>query len=197
MLGTTRCTRYGSRVRCSCSPVLCAVLFAMVASSARAADVPFTAPPPTRAFKCDGTDAFFFDELNKAGTVGYGETWDAHVCDDGAEVYAAGATAKWRAFRPRPQLRATPEEQAMALVLPLVVFGGLGAVALAAAAIAFAARLRRLPAVMATCPACAAQLPIEPDAGVRQHLFCPMCGAPCSVQLSGRGKAAQAHVTTA
>jgi hypothetical protein len=154
---------------------------------------PDTLEGGARAFKCDGTDPFFFEELNNAGRLGYGETWDEHICDEGAEVYGEGATSRWKAFKPRPRARATDEEQALALVLPLVSIGGLFAVGLAAAALAFAQRLRRQPVLTAGCPACDAELPVSLESGRTQHMFCPMCGAPCTVDIEGKGKTATAR----
>jgi hypothetical protein len=146
-----------------------------------------------QAFRCDGTDEAFFAEMKQAGRVGYGETWDEHVCDQGVEVYGEGANSRWSAWKKRTRPRATEEDQALALVLPLVSFGGLGAVALAAAALAFAQRMRRLPVLNVACPSCDAELPVAQEQGKLQHMFCPMCGAPCSVHIEGKGKTASAR----
>jgi hypothetical protein len=148
---------------------------------------PFKKTAPSMPFRCDGTDEAFFEEMKAAGTVGYGETWDASICDEGVEIYAEGATSRWKAFRKRATWKRDAEEQALALVLPLVGFGSIAAVLLGAAAVAAATRLRRVPTLTAACPACASGLPISVENGRLQHLFCPMCGAPCSVHIEGKG----------
>lgn len=155
--------------------------------------VPYTKRAPSLSFRCDGTDPFFFEELEQAGSVGYGETWDETICDDGVEVYADGATSRWKAWRRKPSLKRSAEDQALALVLPLVAFGSVTAVLLGAAAVAAATRLRRSPSLTAACPACANELPISVDAGRTQHMFCPMCGAPCSVDVVGKGASMRAE----
>jgi hypothetical protein len=173
-------------------PLVCALASAAtVALPALAADAPRTNAPDVSGFRCDGTDPFFFDELQRAQAdrVGYGETWDERTCDEGAEIYAEGSTSQWRALK-RKKIRATDEEQALALVLPMVSFGGLAAVALAAAVLALAARLRRVSVLQAPCPACGAELPVEAREHT-EHMFCPMCGAPCIVEVRGKG----AHTT--
>lgn len=178
--------------------LVCTLAGAVVcALPALAVDPPRTNDPPRSAFRCDGTDPFFFAELDRAQAdmVGYGETWDERICDEGAEIYAEGSTSKWRAFK-RKRIRATDDEQALALVLPMVSFGGLAAVALAAAALALAARLRRIVVLQAPCPACEAELPIESHEHT-EHMFCPMCGAPCIVEVQGKGKLATATARAA
>ena len=160
------------------------------------ASEPYVKTAPARAFRCDGTDEAFFEELKNAGAVGYGETWDETICDEGVEIYAEGASSRWKAWRRKPSLQRNAEEQALALVLPLVGFGSIAAVLLGAAAVAAAGRLRRQTVLTAACPACASELPIRADAGRTQHLFCPMCGAPCSVHIEGKGADMRAEART-
>jgi hypothetical protein len=162
------------------------------------ASIPLADPSSdgTRRFRCDGTDAAFFEEMNAAGTLGYGETWDAHVCDEGVAIYGEGATSRWRDLRRRP-MGPTDREQMLALVMPMVAIGGLFFVVLAAFTLALVARWRRAVVLDATCRACDASIPIPSDGGAVQHLFCPMCGAPCTVDVTGRGKAAVARTRPA
>lgn len=150
-------------------------------------------PAAPRAFRCDGTDPYFFEELQKAGRVGYGETWDETLCNEGVEVYADGATSRWRALRtPKGAQKTSNQDQMLALVMPAVAVGGMGAVFLAAAALAASARLRRRVVLEVPCPSCSASLPIAVDDVSAHHLFCPMCGAACAVDVRGRGKEASA-----
>lgn len=146
----------------------------------------------SRPFRCDGTDGFFFDELQRAGKVGYGETWDATVCDEGAAVYAEG-DARLRSVK-RTRRPATKDEQALAMVVPLTVGGGLTFIVGAAAVLGWLGRLRRRVVLEAPCPACSAALPVEAGEGGTQ-LFCPMCGAACAIVIQGRGRAASAHAS--
>ncbi|MBI1947051.1 MAG: hypothetical protein HYS27_15245 [Deltaproteobacteria bacterium] len=156
---------------------------------ATAPDAPSAAPRP---FRCDGTDGFFFDELQRAGKVGYGETWDATLCDEGAAVYAEG-DARLRSVR-RTRRPATKDEQALAMVVPLTVGGGLTFIVGAAAVLGWLGRLRRRVVLEAPCPSCGAALPVEAGEGGTQ-LFCPMCGAACAIVIQGRGRNASAHAS--
>ncbi len=153
---------------------------------------PAAAASAPRAFRCDGTDAFFFQELNQAGAVGYGETWDASVCDEGVAVFAEG-DRRWRDLR-RTRRPVSPDEQALAMVVPLSVGGGLAAIVGAAALMGALSRLRRRTVLEAPCPSCAASLPVEAGEGGTQ-LFCPMCGAACAITVQGRGRAATARAS--
>jgi hypothetical protein len=151
------------------------------------------APRPS-GYRCDGTDPFFFEELERAGDVGYGETWDETLCDEGVAIYAEGATSRWKAFRtPRRPPRPSDEEQMLALVMPMFAVGGLGALFLAAAALAAASRLRKRVVLEVPCPSCEAPLPIPVDDTAAHQLFCPLCGAACAVDVEGRGARATAR----
>lgn len=157
-------------------------LFTLCAGAARADD----------GFRCDGTDPFFFDELNKAGTLGYGETWDETLCDEGLAIYGEGANSKWRAFKQkRPYKNA--EDQMLALVMPMVAMGGMAAVFLAASALAFASRMKKRVVLAVPCPACDTVLPIPLDDESARSLFCPACGAACAIDVEGKGKLATAR----
>ena len=170
-----------------------ALLVALAAAAQGEAPDAATATPARSTLRCDGTDRYFFDELHKAGKVGYGETWDETVCDEGVAVYAEGATSRWQALK-RPRRPATKDAQALALVLPITVGGGLALVLGAAGVFSLASRLRRRVVLEAPCPACAALLPVEAGEGGTQ-LFCPMCGVACAIVVQGRGRTAIAHAS--
>jgi hypothetical protein len=175
---------------------------ALLAAGAGVAEEPLGKLPPEpfvkeapreSGFRCDGTDPFFFDELEKAGAVGYGETWDEHLCDEGVETYAEGATGRWKALRaPKRPPKASDEDQMLALVMPLFAIGGIGAIFLAASGLAAASRLRKRVILEVPCAACAAPLPIAVDDKSAHQLFCPMCGAANAVDVEGKGKTATA-----
>ena len=143
-------------------------------------------------FRCDATDPFFFEELNKAGTLGYGETWDETLCDEGLAVYGEGATSRWQAFKQKRPYK-NPEKQMLALVMPMVAFGGVAAVLLGASALAFATRMKKRVVLDVSCPACDAALPIVADDVSTHQLFCPVCGAGCAIDVQGKGKQATAR----
>ena len=172
--------------------LLVALALAAPVSADVGAPLPDAAARAPRAFRCDGTDAFFFDELNRAGTVGYGETWDAAVCNEGAAVFAEG-DRRWRDLR-RTRRPVSQDEQALAMVVPLTLGGGLTLIVGAAALLGLVTRLRRRTVLEAPCPSCTASLPVEASEGGTQ-LFCPMCGAACAIVVQGRGRAATAHAS--
>lgn len=175
-------------------------LFAAVTIAGRASAEPAADPAPASVapagsgFRCDGTDPFFFEELEKAGDLGYGETWDETLCDEGVEMYAEGTTSRWQAFRaPRRPPRVSDEDQMLALVMPMFAVGGIGAIFLAAAALAAASRLKKRVVLEVACPSCDAPLPIPVDDESAHKLFCPLCGAACAVDVTGKGKNATAR----
>lgn len=148
--------------------------------------------PPDWTFACDGQDTFLLAELDEAirTRVGYGETWDESVCDHGSlSVYGDGATERWPAFR-RPRLwQPTQQDQFLALAMPVVAIGGLSLCIALAAAIAAIARLKKRIVVDVPCPSCQTDIPYSLDDGSSQ-LFCPSCGAPCRIDVTGQGKSA-------
>ena len=165
------------------------VFFCFVIGLAFAA---FPAMAQGRDLRCDGADEQLFGEMKQAGETGYGETWDEKTCNQGRVIYTPGvAEAGGGPFRYRSK-RQAQEQQALALVLPLVVVGGLAVAFAAAAAFAYVMRLKKRTVLQIPCPECDAGLPIDADAGHAQHLFCPLCGAPCLVDVTGRGKTAAA-----
>lgn len=172
--------------------VLVALALASPVSAEAGPQAPGAPAAPARTFRCDGTDGYFFDELNKAGTVGYGETWDATICSEGAAVYAEGDRRHRELRRTRRPVSA--DEQALAMVVPLSVGGGLAAIVGAAALLGAFTRLRRRIVLEAPCPHCSAPLPVEAGEGDTQ-LFCPMCGVACAIVVQGRGRAATARAS--
>jgi hypothetical protein len=169
---------------------LCALSFLVAA---------FPALADAGAFHCDGTDPYFFAEMADAGMLGYGETWDEHVCDEGTDTFAPGADARWKKMRTPRVFRIRPEDQALALVMPMAAVGGLGAIFLAAAAIAAIGRMKKRTVLEVACPSCDAPLPVSLDdvtSGGKGEagMFCPMCGAACRVAVEGKGKSATARV---
>jgi hypothetical protein len=165
--------------------LLLATSFALLALTSSAAHA-------QEGFRCDGTDPQFFEELKNAGTLGYGETWDETICDEGLEVYGEGANSRWRAFKQKRPYK-NPENQMLALVMPMFAMGGLAAVLLGASALAFAARMKKRVVLAVPCPACDTVLPIPLDDESARSLFCPACGAACAVDVEGKGKTATAR----
>jgi hypothetical protein len=151
-------------------------------------------------FHCDGTDPFFFAEMADAGTLGYGETWDEHVCDEGADTFAPGADSRWKKMRTPRVFRVSPEDQMLALVMPMAAVGGLGAIFLAAGAIAAVGRMKKRVVLEVACPSCDAPLPVPVDdakagdSGRELGMFCPMCGTACRVAVEGKGADVAARV---
>src|SRR5438128_2053486 len=100
-------------MRIFCVLALAGAVGVGAAGRALADDVPPATRPAVNAadpaaFHCDGTDFSFFDEMQKNGALGYGETWDEHICDEGSEVYAEGADARWKALRTPRHFRLSP-----------------------------------------------------------------------------------------
>ena len=159
--------------------------FALASSGAALADSP-------AGFRCDGTDPFFFEELNQAGWLGYGETWDERLCDEGLSIYAEGAGSRWQAIK-RPRSRhQSDEDQMLALVVPMVGFAAFAAVFVASSLVAFASRMKKRIVLAVPCPACAAELAIALDDKEGRQLFCPSCGAACGIEVTGTKKDATA-----
>ena len=155
---------------------------------------PAAAADAGAALHCDGTDPQLFEEMENNGTLGYGETWDEHVCDEGYDTFAEGADGRWRNMRTPRSKQVSQEDQMLALVMPVAAVGGLGAIFLGAAALAAVTRMKKRVILEVACPACAAPLPIPVDDVSAQSLFCPMCGAACRVEVTGKGADAKARV---
>jgi hypothetical protein len=155
---------------------LCAALGAASPALAQASAQP--------SFRCPGTNAAFFEEVQENGWWGYGETWDLKTCDQGNEVYApALADRRWRAFRRMP--RAPVDEADVAFystIFPAVAFGGLGGVFVIAWLLAAVQRRRKTRYVHLACTACDLTMD-APEVDTRLHsMFCPKCGSPCQVE---------------
>lgn len=166
----------------------CALWLVVVAIAATPARAEHGPNGPRWTYRCDGTDPFFFEEMKKAGAVGYGETWDHTVCDQGVEVYAQGTTSRsgWRAFRPRPR-KLTDDQEFYASLMPMAGAASLGVVAAAAGIMALLSRRsRRTRVVDAPCPGCATMLPIVVEDKSTHSLFCPVCGTGCRADVQGR-----------
>jgi hypothetical protein len=137
-------------------------------------------------FHCDGKDAALFEEMKASGTVGYGETWDATVCDQGLEVYAEGTTSRWSVFQPKKR-RLTKEQEMLGNLVPATGAVALGVVGAAAGLMALVSRrARRSRVVEAPCPGCGAQLPILLDDPSSHGLFCPVCGTGSYADVTGK-----------
>jgi hypothetical protein len=139
--------------------------------------------------RCDGTDAFFFAEMN-ASMVGYGETWDETLCDEGLAIYGEGASSRWPAWRRARTYKKSAEDQMLALVMPMFAIGGTGAVFLGASLVAFASRRKKRVVFAVPCPSCAAELAVALDDETARQLFCPACGVACGIDVRGAGASA-------
>ena len=164
-------------------------------------------------YACDGTDEFLLAEVDEAFRtgIGFGETWDENVCDEGLlSVYAnsaAGrATARWPAWR-KPKVEPAPrapmlsaeaalakrmEDQFFALAMPMFGAVAFAFAAAIAALISVFLRLRKQIVIDVACPnpACKTALPFV--VGDALSIFCPRCGGACRVDLHGSGKATTA-----
>lgn len=136
-------------------------------------------------FHCDGKDEALFEEMKKSGAVGYGETWDATVCDQGLEVYAEGTTSRWAAFKPKKR-RLTAEQEMLGNLVPVSGAIALGFVGVAAGLMALVSRrARKTKVVEAPCPSCGTKLPILVDDPSTHGLFCPVCGTGSYAEIKG------------
>jgi len=131
-------------------------------------------------FRCPADSPEFWAEVREAGWVGYGETWDLHTCDEGVEVFAEGASRRWKKMRPQlangglPRVMDAEDVEFYATVLPYGAFGSLGVIFVLAWLFALIQRRRAEPVEVVACPSCAVEIPIRPDEG---GVFCPACGA--------------------
>jgi hypothetical protein len=157
-----------------------AALFALVLSAA----VPAAADD---TFRCDGTNASFFEEMDAAGWTGFQETWDWDTyCkeDNAREIFATGATRAWRKMRPQWSRLAAPkfDQEFYSKVFPAVAFGAVGAIFVVAWVMGLVHRRRKRRVVDLTCPDCGAETPVNlDDPAASGGVFCPSCGTMCSV----------------
>jgi hypothetical protein len=166
-------------------------------------------------FQCDGTDPLLLAELEQAfeSGIGYGETWDETVCNQGPMVLgdgvrlpktpeqiaaaneakaakaaaAAAEAARIEAAKPKlTPLQQKMEDQFFALFIPVFVFFAGGFAVLLAAVIAVLLRTRKQIVVDVSCPSCQMRIPFV--VGESPHLFCPSCGGACRVSVETTGK---------
>ncbi len=139
------------------------------------------APAPTVVpeFRCPGDNVAFWEEVREAGWVGFGETWDFDTCNQGADVFAAGANRRWKKMRPVRLAGGQPfglTEEDVAFyttIVPYLAFGSLLGVFLLAWGFALIMRRRFVAPPLIPCPTCGAKLPVSEEEG---GMFCPGCG---------------------
>jgi hypothetical protein len=162
-------------------------------------------------FHCDGTDPWLLAELDEAMRtgVGYGETWDETVCNQGNLVLGEGfrpvkrkvveveqAPAPAVVAPPTPEApKLTPLQQRMqdqyfAIFIPVFTFFALSVSALIAAVVVFFLRRRAQIVVAVDCPSCRTGIPFV--VGEVPTLFCPACGNACRVDVDLSGNHAVA-----
>lgn len=176
---------------------------AAVAPAALPAEAPPTPTTPTtneRLYDCDGMDEFLLDEIDEAFRtgIGYGETWDDTVCEEGLlSVYAEGANRRWPDMRRKPgppkpkppeptEAERRAENQFFALAMPIFGAAAFAVAVGLAALIGLFLRLRKQIVVDVGCPGCKTALPFV--VGESPQIFCPRCGAACRVDVIGKGK---------
>jgi len=173
-----------------------------------------TAEEPWR-FHCDGTDSALIAEVNAAfaSGIGYGETWDETVCNQGNLILGDGVRLRKVKAKvlepviPEPDILVgdgvlaatgpvvaaeeilTPfqrkmRDQYFAIFIPVFGFVGFIFCALVAVIIFFVMR-RKQVVVEVACPACRVSMPFV--VGESTEIFCPACGAPCRVDVEKRG----------
>ncbi|HEY1101526.1 MAG TPA: hypothetical protein VGF99_21485 [Myxococcota bacterium] len=172
-------------------------------------------------YACDGTDEALIDEIKQAfeAGVGFGETWDETICNQGvmvlgegvrrpkppptpeqraaaeaeakAKADAAAAAAAIEAAKPKPTLlQQKMESQFFALFIPVFAFFVTAIAMVIAAVIVVFLRLRKQIVVDVECPSCRTRLPFV--VGESPQLFCPACGGACRVSVEMKGKTASA-----
>ena len=60
-----------------------------------------TPPDPRSSYDCDAENLWLFEEIEAAGWVGFGETWDFESCGFGRNIYFEGTRRVWRDMRPK------------------------------------------------------------------------------------------------
>ena len=167
-------------------------------------------------FHCDGTDSFLLAEINEAfeSGVGYGETWDETVCNQGNLVLGDGVRLRKLSHPPLEPVIPEPEvmvgdgvlaatgpmpaqaepiltpfqkkmrDQYFAIFIP--VFGFVGFVVCAIIALVIFLVMRRKQIVVeVACPTCRISMPFV--VGDSTNIFCPACGSACRVDVEKRG----------
>ena len=168
---------------------VCFALFFSAGSAFAEGNVRIEPSSTTAGLRCPGDNPAYFDEIQENGWVGFGETWDFDVCDDGVAIYAEGANRRWRAMRPklanRPAMPASPIDAADILfystALPYGAFGTLGLVFVIAWIVSLLQRKKQAPTVVVTCTGCHRGVPVRPEEG---GVFCPACGTVALVDIA-------------
>lgn len=183
--------------------LLVVTLLSATAALAEEATTTTSSAPKQRLYDCDGEDEFLLKEIDEAfkSGVGFGETWDETVCEEGLlDVYAEGATSRWPAYkRPKKPLPPAPapltvdeaaaqkaNDQFFALAMPIFGFGAFALAVAIAAVIGVFLRLRKQIVLDVACPGCKTALPFV--VGESPQLFCPRCGGACRVDVELKGK---------
>lgn len=164
---------------------------------------------------CDGTDGELLAEVDEAFRtgIGYGETWDETICNDGLLIYGQGIRrfrtieerrAAWEARqaaaeafanevgadgltnRQRDEMAHKVDQRFLAMLIPVVGLGMFAIAGLVAGAIIVFLRARKTMVLDVTCPSCTMVMPYV--VGEDSHLFCPACGTPCRVDIAYEGK---------
>jgi hypothetical protein len=169
-------------------------------------------------FHCDGTDPWLLAELDEAmrSGVGYGETWDETVCNQGNLVLGEGvrpvkpkrdpaAPVATPTPTPTPTTTTTPaaaakptltplqqrmQDQYFAIFIPVFTLFIVAVAALLAAIVVFFLRRRKQVVVAVGCPSCRTEIPFV--VGEVPTLFCPACGNACRVDIDMTGGRAMA-----
>ena len=175
---------------------LAALLLVMGALWAPVSRAEHEVDPDVGDFRCPATNVAFFEEIKKAGWLGYGETWDMNTCGEGYDVFAEGATSRWRKMRRQFHVfyRLNVDAEFYTFVLPAVTFGSLAVMLAIAWVVAFFVRRRKVVVVDVPCPACSVNIPVPLTDLSQGSLFCPACGGASVVVVDGPdGPAPKVH----
>ena len=86
-----------------------------------------TPPDPRSSYDCDAENLWLFEEIEAAGWVGFGETWDFESCGFGRNIYFEGTRRVWRDMRLQKTLSQRifgPRDfNAYAWMIPGIAFG--------------------------------------------------------------------------
>ena len=134
-------------------------------------------------FRCPGTDPFFFEEMDKNGWVGFGETWDLSQCNQGNSVYAENDKHHWAAFRLRMVAPIDEKDVAFySVAFPILAFGSIGMIFVLAWLLAFIQRRRRVKMKVVFCTGCPYEMVMPESMTKTDSGFCPSCGDGCQMR---------------